>query len=353
MKKSLLALSAVVIMFNACNSSSKISDEATKKFENSLNTNLNKQFEEISTLASLLLGQKLNITNQGYVCENKKDFISCTNPLISVDVSLLDETKKVNYLNIKNIKLETNAIYSGDKQGIISIEEAVKAMPKDIFYNSQIEGLELGEGARAFVTLFSMQDRNFDIFSKLAYDTYKINSTTKASNIQENGYVNTSMKINGVKNNNEISIELGFNTLKDFLKVLDANNVKYNTNASFLEGEENLYNADSQDFLNHILIKNINSKINISNDLSFLKKIFANELTNAPEPFKSIADNFFNKKPHELSQSLEIKNNFNILKALEDNEKGLLTKEQEEQAIKNIDFKINGIDIIKALNNDK
>lgn len=339
MKKTLLALSAAALIFTGC-SNNKISDENTKLFETSLNNKIKDASEQLDLLSLILTGGvKIDIDSKGYKCENKQSYITCSNPLITI--SLKDLNNDFTLLEIKNISLKTNDIYVGNKKGFLNMKEVFEGMPKEIFNETNIDSIQFGEYFKSVLENNGKQE-----LASILNDDFSISSKTNIKNILNNGTIQIDFDIKGKNNKNEFNLESEVNTTKEIMNIFDKMNIGYNTSTGDVIGLENAQNVNIQDLAEAVIIKKINSKLIINNDLSNFKQNVDDDLALAPEPVQKILNEFFNNKPHKIVQTLSVKNNFNLLKAIDNSD-----NEQVQKDLENVDFKINGVDIIKAFKN--
>lgn len=331
MKKSLLALSAVAVMFIGCGN--KISDEQVKNFETSLNNSIKNEIEKLKVLTAMFeIPSNVNISD--YKCENKGDYAECKSKGIDVIIN----NQKV--LSVEEIKIETNGFYTGDKKGSVSIKELATNTPKESFYKSEIKSIKLGEIAVGFASMLAISDNKLGILPELAKDEYSINTITKTKDVANNGNVKVEFKLIGKHNKNELAFAIDLDVLDKFFEICDKLNITYNIDSYKIDNVDTLdkYDMYNKEFAESLLINSIESKININNNLKAIKEYVMQNIDKVPEQFRPIVDSFFANTPHKFEQSLKVKNKYNMLKAIEESE-NQLPKDFND----NVEIKINGM----------
>lgn len=348
--KKLLALSAVAIAFIGCGGN-KISDEATKNFENGLNKELKESFAAVNALVYLATGTPVSLKTDGYKCENKSSYISCKNASIDINIDNPNGGGvELDILHVKNISLETNAIYTGNKKGEISIKEALESMPKEVYTKSKIESITVGHVVNSMLAYQSLVNANLSELTKIAGDEYEISSNITGKNITKNGNMQINTRIFGKNNKNEFNVVFDFDVLAKMFDMFEKYGMKYDTeNPNSTSSSNKLAGLKAEDYVGTLLLNKLNTNLVIYNDLTSIKNIIDKDLSKAPKPLVDLINTIFENKPHKIAQVFEIKNKFDILQAIADKDSGKYSDEQLEKDIKNINFKINNVDMIQLI----
>lgn len=335
MKKTLLALSMSAMMFVGCGD--KLSDEAVKNYENTLNEKL-KEAKDSLFILGMLTGTAFDIQNDKYTCENKGDYANCVNPSVEITANINGVIMKA--ISLKGISTKTNMIYSGKAQENLNMKDAIASMPKELFNDSKVESITISPELQGLLTALSLSEASFADLAKFASDDYSISLNTKANDVLNQGEFSHSAKIVGNKYNNSLDFKIDGKMLKGANELLgkmafDGNNIEQL--ASTLEPE----------VLNDvILLKAINSKLSVKSNVDFIDR-FGN-IDNYPEPFNKIFKDFVKNFPHELNFELATKNDFNIIENINNYHTGKTSLEESQKLMKeNLKATLNGVDLTK------